>query len=80
MNQVKPFLAANCFSCHVSQSPGTPASTPKLPFDDYNGTRSLAAQAVQRVQGQGSVMPPSGALPASSYGVIIRWYRSGELP
>lgn len=85
LNDVKPFFAANCYSCHVQQGPGTPAGTPKLPLDDYNGTRGLADEIVRRIQGQGGVMPPPpptgvGQLPTSEYGVVIRWYRSGELP
>ena len=83
-NDVKPFLAANCYTCHVSQLPGTPNDAPKLPFDDYTGTRGLAGDIVNRVQGQGGLMPPAppvgnGPLQPSQYGVVIRWVQSGEL-
>ncbi|MBS2031828.1 MAG: hypothetical protein JST54_28285 [Deltaproteobacteria bacterium] len=83
-NDVKPFLAANCYTCHVSQLPGTPNDAPKLPFDDYTGTRGLAPDIISRVQGQGGLMPPAppvgnGPLQPSQYGVVIRWVQSGEL-
>lgn len=78
VNQVKPFLARRCYSCHVS---GTSNGSPGLPLDDFDGTRGLVETIVSRVSGQGgAVMPPSGQLPASEYGVLVRWARSGLQP
>jgi hypothetical protein len=82
-NSVKPFFAAHCYSCHVS---GAQQGSPRLPLDDYDGTRGLVGTLLQRVTGQGgSPMPPppplgEGPLAPSQYGVLVRWARSGELP
>jgi hypothetical protein len=82
-NQLKPFFAQNCYSCHVT---GTQDNSPRLPLDDYNGTKGLVDTIIQRVSGAGGApMPPpppvgSGQLAPSQYGIIIRWARSGEQP
>jgi hypothetical protein len=83
VNDVKPFFAAHCYACHVT---GTQQNSPRLPLDDYDGTRGLLDTLLQRVTNQGgSPMPPppplgEGALSPSQYGVLVRWARSGEQP
>ena len=83
VNNVKPFFAANCYSCHVT---GSSNGSPRLPFDDYEGTKALSDAIVQHLTGDGvPVMPPAppvgnGPLDPSDYGVVIRWVNTGELP
>ncbi len=83
-NNVKPFFAAYCYRCHVTGSMG---GSPRLPFDDYEGTVALASTIVDRLTGANGVqqMPPApplwtGPLPPDTYAVVIRWVKTGELP
>jgi hypothetical protein len=83
VNQVKPFFAAHCYTCHVTSSLG---SSPRLPLDDYEGAKGISTAIVLRLEGQGvSPMPPDpplgpGSLAPSDYGVVVRWVNTGELP
>ncbi len=83
VNDIKPFFAANCYACHVT---GSQNDSPRLPLDDYDGTKALSDSIVQHLTGDGvPVMPPappvgSGPLDPSVYGVVIRWVNTGELP
>jgi len=83
VNDIKPFFAANCYACHVT---GSQNGSPRLPLDDYEGTKALSDAIVQHLTGNGvPVMPPappvgSGPLDPSVYGVVIRWVNTGELP
>jgi hypothetical protein len=83
VNDVKPFFAANCYSCHVT---GSSNGSPRLPFDDYEGSKAMSDAIVQHLTGDGvPVMPPAppvgnGPLDPSVYGVVIRWVNTGELP
>jgi hypothetical protein len=83
VNDVKPFFAANCYSCHVT---GSSNGSPRLPFDDYEGSKAMSDAIVQHLTGNGvPVMPPAppvgnGPLDPSVYGVVIRWVNTGELP
>lgn len=69
---IKPIIEANCVSCH------TPGGQEEVsPFNDYDGVVSYSDQIVERVKGVGSIMPPTGKLPACDQQKIESWVKAG---
>ena len=71
---IQPIIQANCVSCHT---PG--GQEESTPFNDYDGIVSYADQIVERVQGNGSIMPPTGHLPVCDQRKIESWVKAGAL-
>ncbi|MFO0593490.1 MAG: hypothetical protein U0441_38470 [Polyangiaceae bacterium] len=75
---VKPFFGEHCMSCHESGTSGAP----KVDFLSYDVAKEKAPTVVKRLQGDGSVMPPSNieVLTSADYSVVTRWVSGGLLP
>jgi hypothetical protein len=88
---IKPILQRQCMCCHQAKTAAEDAcaapdsavrvrdpSAPEQKLSDFNVARGLGQTIVNRVLGTGAIMPPQGQLQPQDYGLIVRWYRSGE--
>ncbi len=79
---IQPILKTNCSSCH-------PLLVPALDLTENNAYESMVNEAYvipenaegstfyQRLLGNPTIMPPSGALPDSDIEIIRRWIEQG---
>ena len=73
---IRPIIDANCVSCHA---PG--GQQESSPFDTYDGLKNYAdnRKIVNRVNGVGAIMPPSGAISKCDQLKIEAWVNAGAL-
>lgn len=71
---ILPIITANCISCHT---PG--GQQESSPFTSYEQIRDYSAAMVERVNGIGGVMPPSGAMSECNQNKIEAWVNAGAL-
>ncbi|MCC6535912.1 MAG: DUF1553 domain-containing protein [Bryobacterales bacterium] len=74
--QVRPVLAARCYSCHSTQAKPAFAN---LRLDERASIVALASKFSQVLRGQAGVprMPPTGVLPEVEIAAIEQWVRDG---
>jgi hypothetical protein len=75
-------LATHCLSCHgVVPQPGVPSSLTSVAQlrapSVTDPSRTVAEEAVIRMQSTVSPMPPTGLLPAADVAVLTQWIESG---
>lgn len=73
---IAPIIQANCVSCHA---PGGEQET--SPFDTYDGVKVFSddRKIVKRINGEGGIMPPSGAISTCDQRKIEAWVNAGAL-
>jgi len=83
-NDVIPIFNNNCISCHNGGV--SPNLTADKAYGELTSNNDLVipndpenSELYHRVNGQGSMMPPSGMMPTSKIDVIYQWIKEGAL-
>lgn len=69
---IRPILDQQCISCHA---PG--GQQESQPFTTYEEFTLYVSSAVERVNGIGSIMPPTGKLSDCNISLIEAWVNAG---
>jgi mono/diheme cytochrome c family protein len=79
---IAPVFQASCSGCHGS-SGGWDASTMTSVIESGDSGPAVvpgdpdASSLVQRLRGDGNLMPPAGAIPATQIDLIVKWIEGG---
>ncbi|MBL7829333.1 MAG: hypothetical protein JNJ57_22040 [Saprospiraceae bacterium] len=71
-NDIAPLIQQQCISCHT---PG--GEQESTPFDTYNDVVLYTVSIAERVNGIGSIMPPTGKLSTCNVSIIEAWINAG---
>jgi hypothetical protein len=84
-NDVIPIFNSNCISCHNGGST-SPDLTEGNAYSELTSDDDLAkpgapkdSELYQRIIGEGSIMPPGGALSQNDINIIYVWIKEGAL-
>jgi hypothetical protein len=69
---ILPIINANCISCHT---PG--GQQESTPFTNHTQIKDYSSTIVERVNGEGGIMPPSGAISSCDQLKIEAWVNAG---
>lgn len=69
---ILPIINSNCISCHT---PGGQQGS--SPFTSYDEIKNYSASMVERVNGVGGIMPPTGTIPSCDKLKIEAWVKAG---
>lgn len=69
---IMPIINANCISCHVQG--GQQESSP---FTSYQEIKNYSSAMMERVNGVGGIMPPSGPISECNQSKIEAWVKAG---
>ena len=79
---IAPILQASCAGCHGT-SGGWDAATMDTVINSGDSGPAVVpgdpdgSSLVQRLRGEGNLMPPAGAIPASQIELIVKWIEGG---
>ncbi len=79
---IEPIFQASCSGCHGSSGGWDAASITTVIESGDSGPAVIpgdpdGSTLVQRLRGDGNLMPPAGALPASQIDLIVQWVAGG---
>ena len=69
---IAPIIQQNCVACH---QPGGSQETSAM--DTYDNLVNFAVSAVDRVNGRGNLMPPSGKMTSCNIALLEAWVNAG---
>ncbi len=70
---IQPIINARCVSCHA---PG--GQQPSSPYTSYDAIKVYDASIVERVNGIGNSMPPTGAISDCEIHKLEAWVNAGS--
>jgi mono/diheme cytochrome c family protein len=71
-NDIAPIIQQNCLVCH---QPG--GSQESSAMNTYDNLVNFAVSAVDRVNGRGNLMPPSGKMTSCNIALLEAWVNAG---